>query len=425
VPRWLLVLGLGAYGLLLVTEESSMLLLVTANFGVDFRDYWSGATSLAMGRDLYWWIAAGLPLEYVYPPPLALLLLPLVWALDYGAARWLWLVFSVLCLAVGVALVWRVSGVRSERRWLPVVACLPLLPAITWALGIGQLSPQLLLLVAGAYAALSARRPALAGALLGVAASVKVFPALLGGYLLLRREWRALGAAIAVGLACLGLAALVVGWEPYWTYVSGVVPAQRRLFAAPFNVSVPGLFARLLVANTFTTPLLAADALGQALSALASAALLAATGYAIWRAPAERASLTTAFALAVAATLLVGPINGRYNLVIALLPLVVAAAQVQARWPRHLGWLVAAALLLGLPIEPYDLWPVRLWYVTQGIDLPVTEWPWRLGWGNLLTAGPIFGLLALWGLLLRLCLEPQTTAPAHAQASRESVHDRA
>jgi len=62
--------------------------------------------------------------------------------------------------------------------------------------------------------------------------------------------------------------------------------------------------------------------------------------------------------------------------------------------------------------------------VTQGLDLPVTEWPWRLGWGNLLTAGPIFGLLALWGLLLRLCLEPQVPSPSHAPASSEPVHDR-
>ena len=38
--------------------------------------------------------------------------------------------------------------------------------------------------------------------------------------------------------------------------------------------------------------------------------------------------------------------------------------------------------------------------------------PWRQGWGNLLIDGPFFGLLALWGLLVRQCLEPPVPADA-------------
>jgi hypothetical protein len=95
----------------------------------------------------------------------------------------------------------------------------------------------------------------------------------------------------------------------------------------------------------------------------------------------------------------VSPINGQYNLVIAALPLAVAAARVQSAWPRHLRWLLLAGLLLSCPVELYDLFPMD-------------PMPWRLGWGNLLTSGPFFGLLTLWGLLLRLCLEPGADSPA-------------
>jgi hypothetical protein len=45
-----------------------------------------------------------------------------------------------------------------------------------------------------------------------------------------------------------------------------------------------------------------------------------------------------------------------------------------------------------MPIEYRDLWPVD-------------PMPWRIGWGNLLTSGPFFGLLSLWVLMVRLCLD--------------------
>jgi hypothetical protein len=297
---------------------------------------------------------------------------------------------------------------------LALLPFLALLPPTTGALGFGQPSPQLLLVAAAAYAAaVGAHRAGLAGGLIAAGAYLKSFPGLIGIYLLARRQWLGCIAAAVAGLSLIALSVAVLGWQPHWDYVTGVVPAQRRWFGPLSNVSFVGVFTRLFTDNGFTEPILTSELLAQAAILLSSAALLLATAAAIWRARADRLGESAAFGLAVVAALLLSPINGTQNLLIAALPVAAAVASVQAAWPRHLRWLLVTMLLLTLPVEPCDLAPFRDWCLTDAGLLPISQMPWRLGWGQLLTLGPFFGLLALWGLLYRLCVEPR-----HAESPR-------
>ncbi len=364
--------------------------------GDDFTPYWNGASAVAAGQTPYAWLDENRPLglrDFHYPPILAVLLAPVPRLMDYPTARWGWLGFSILCLVASVLLIWRTSGLRlHDPTALAVAPAFALVPPLTLALGIGQLSPQLLLVMAGAYAALGARRDGLAGGLVALGAYLKTFPGLLAGYFLLRRDWRALAASVLGGLLLLTLTLLALGWEPHRTYLTRVVPTQSIWIGGPFNVSIAGVLTRLLIANPFTTPIVDSGRIGQAVIVVVTLLVLAVTASATWRAPAGRRGENTAFALVVTTSLLVSPINGNYNLIILILPLLAAAARVQEAWPRHLRWLLLAALLLGLPVEYYDIWPID-------------PMPWRIGWGNLLTSGPFFGLLTLWALMVRLCLE--------------------
>ncbi len=397
---------LGLSGLRVVGLVDSMLVE-----GDDFTPYWNGATSVAGGQNPYGWLAENRPQEvrdFIYPPLLALVLAPFTGLVDYPTARWAWLWFSVACMLVGLVLTWRTSGLQAHGR--PVLALLPflaLVPPTMGALGFGQLSPQLLLVAAATYAAaVEKRRPGLAGALIAVGAYLKSFPAVLGIYLLARRQWAGCLAAVGTALALVALSVLVLGWPAHWDYLTGVVPAQRRWFAAMSNISFTGFFTRLFAANGFTAPIVVADAWAQAAIGVCSAVLLGATGWAIWRARPDRPAQSAAFGAAVVAALLISPINGTQNLLIVALPLAAAAAGVQAMWPRDLRWLLVVMLLLCLPVEFCDLAPLRDSCLREGQLVPVGELPWRLGWGNLLTAGPLLGLLVLWGLLVRQCLEP-------------------
>jgi hypothetical protein len=413
--------GLGALGLavflaLVAVQETTMLLLMATSSGNDFEPYWNGARSVAAGASPYAWLAENRPQDvpdYIYPPLLAILLAPLTRVLDYAALRGVWLVGSLVCIAVAVPLIWRSSGLRWHQHGrLALLAALALLPSTTWALGSGQLSPLLLLVVAGAYAAVVGGRPAVAGGLAAVGAALKVFPLLIGGYLLLRGQWRGVAAAIGVGLALLGVSLVVVGWPAHWAYLGGVVPLQGRWLGGPFNVSIAGVVTRLLVENPFTTPVWNAAVVGQLLIAVATLALLAATVYAVWRAPGGRdRGSAVGLGLAVVASLLTAPINGQYNLMLAAVPLAIVAAATDRQSSRARGWLVAAIVLLGLPVEVFDLWPIRVAFYADLVGVPAATWPWRAGWGNLLSSGPFLGLLVLWGLLARRCLTAMAARP--------------
>lgn len=375
--------------------------------GDDFTPYWNGAAAVAAGQSPYAWLAEHRPQEvtdYIYPPLLAVLLAPATRVLDYAVARWAWLGIGVGCVLTGLWLIWRTTGltVHGPSR-LAAWALVVLLPLLLGPLGTGQLTPLLFLLITGAHALLVARRPVVAGGALAGAAYLKSFPGLLIGYLLLRREWRGLAGAVGGGLGLVGLTLLGVGWEPHWAYFAGVVPAQRRWFGMPLDVSINGFWTRLLMDNGFTTPVVSANALGVAAIAATTLVVLGLTGWAVWRLPAGRAQESLGFALVVAAMMLVAPINGQYNLLLAVLPLAVLVAHVQAAWPRDLRWLLVILLLLSLPVEPCDLVVFRDACLASGGLYEALVW--RQGWGTLLVSGPFFGLLLLWGVLLRLCAE--------------------
>ena len=158
------------------------------NSGSDFEGYYSAARHVLHGRSPF------LEDSYLYPPLLALLMAPLS-AIGYLAARWVWFVFSQACLLWAAWLVYRYLG-----RGL-VAACLV---ALVWAGGrtgseavlVGQLGPELTLLLAIAYTATDWRQ----GAGLGLGIALKLLPGPCASGLAMARCWRALCVTV---LCCL------------------------------------------------------------------------------------------------------------------------------------------------------------------------------------------------------------------------------
>ena len=146
----------------------------------DFTLYYQAAQNVLAGRSPF--VTEG----YIYPPLLACLLTPLA-TLSYVAARWVWFIFSQLCLIAAALLTWKHMG----RDWAAACSI-----AFVWALGgaaveslaLGQLGPLLALLLAIAYTQRGWRSAAAAG--FGLA--LKFIPGVLAAALVLRRDWRRL-----------------------------------------------------------------------------------------------------------------------------------------------------------------------------------------------------------------------------------------
>lgn len=216
---------------------------------VDFRVYFNSAGMLLDGITPY----HGL-LNYLYPPLLAQLLMPLAAYLSMESAWLLWFV-------VNVALIFATIYLLS--RYAPPAQCwlLWLIPVIYWpfleALVVGQVTIILMALFAFAWAAVKGNRPALAGALLAFAAWLKLYPILFIVYFLWKRNWRLVISAAIWGIILAVVQIAISGAEPF-TDMMGVLftlSSEGQTYLASANASVFGFTSQLFEQHEVVQPL--------------------------------------------------------------------------------------------------------------------------------------------------------------------------
>lgn len=293
-----------------------------------------------------------IPVEVNYPPSYFAALAPFA-AIDRGVARVLWLALQHISLALAIALLLRTAQLPSELVVVALVALLlganePLFQTFRY----GQITPLLLLLVAAAMRDLAAGRDRRAGLWLGLAAALKVTPALFFFVPLSRRRWGAL-----LGL----LAAIFVVAVAMFLTLPDPVSLTRDFLggqggrgmtgagrSSVLNQSLAAFIARLdwVVPGITSTRSVAAIA-----TPLSAAVILLALALALPRA----CGLREAFGILVPAALIASPVSWEHSRILLLLPAVLAVAAIRERpAPRAamimlvLGWAVVAADL------PYD-----------------------------------------------------------------------
>lgn len=249
-PRLVLLVGL-LFGLAYLAYTFAL----KPAFGVNFRVYRVAAATALQGGDFYSAVPAGLPGQYtyLYPPVTVLFFLPFAlvpdWQTGYAAIT---LVSVVACLLLGHLLVVVVERRRDEL--LPLLDRLLIhgyvlgsslsLPSLVY----GNVNLLLALLVAVAFAALEYEAETtrellddtyetLAGVLVGLAALVKLFPALFGAWWLRTRTTRPFGAMVATGVIGLVLGLAVFGVDATQQYFTQVLTS--RLDPALFAGGLP------------------------------------------------------------------------------------------------------------------------------------------------------------------------------------------
>jgi hypothetical protein len=328
----------------------------------DYFQDWASARNHHLGRPVYSPHTTTIPLylgraqdekerdiEYnAHPPTSVLLALPLA-RQNFSDAMLAWNLVSLSTFLAALAIV-AANVPELKTLFLPVAVLLPFCLPVYGTLQAGQLTFLLVLLVSSAWALDRSGRPATAGMLVGIAASVKLFPAYLVLYFAARRSWRAVFAA-AASFAVLNLAtAALLGWQTYRDYWQLVLPSQEKFRSYGFNLSLFGFWHKCFdptsehgaIAPLWYSP--AAARCGTILSDLLVTAIIAIVTY---RAR-TRDHRDCAFAMAVTALLLVSPVSWDYSLPLLLVPLAVAArAAMTSRWLAIV--LIPILTILGLP----------------------------------------------------------------------------
>ncbi|WP_026369261.1 glycosyltransferase family 87 protein [Kallotenue papyrolyticum] len=345
------------------------------------------------------------PFENFHPPFTAVLVLPLT-LLPYPVAVLLW---SGICLALYLGCS-RLVLRDCELRFPALPAWLLLGAALCWYpvqahLALGQLSlPVVASLLAG-WALLRRQRDGWAGALIGLATLIKMFPGLLGLYLLLTRRWRALismGATVLVGY---GLCLALAGWDDVARYHQSVMARNVEVYGpALLNASLTGVAQRLFTEGRWVEPVVVAPPLARLVVALLAVPLLGSIVL-LARHPQPDTRRDLGFAITCVAALLLSPLTWQHSFVLLWLPLALLwCAQPEDRRARRrwrAAWFAALALISLPDIE---------------IARALMSWslPYRLPWyAALPLLAPTIGLCLIWGLCLALGVAMRrSSAPA-------------
>lgn len=325
-------------------------------WGYDFSAYWAAAGHLLAGASIYTPEQLAGPYApqvrflYLYAPPVAAAVAPLaaLFPTDYRAAAWVWsaigavvLVWSVLALARSERLAERFPILEGRGRWLLVAAAFAF-PPVVGELVMGNVHLLLLGLLTLAWLGIrraDAHGDLLAGAAVGIAAVIKVFPGALLVWFLLTRRYRA-AAGFAIGAGAFILITLpFTGLEPW-----------RQFPTVLANLSAPSDTTDTLAPTVWLAPYLGFT-VARVVVTLAGLGILAwsATRLAATRPapvsdyptritnemskPSAPTAAARSFAIAVTISVLVAPALYHHYLALLVLPFVLAlGAGVRLRW---------------------------------------------------------------------------------------------
>jgi hypothetical protein len=291
--------------------------------------------------------------------------LAIAWLPWHAAARaWTW-----LSLAALIWLAWTLAALRRPDRppaaasFALILVALALWPPVLHCLEKGQWSIWLAALLASGYRALERGRPGRAGALFGVAASVKATPVVVLVLLLARRR-RAAAVMLATMLAIALVATAVDGVAPWRAFVADA-PRDVAAWATWLanTASLQGVYARLFTDSPFTRPLVHAPGLSRGAFLVTSLALVAAAAIVGWRRGAvvglgdgsrldDRAAARWSAAWLTLPVLL-NPLGWTHVVVMLLAPLVVA---LRDGGPRARAAAVASFAVLSIPRQRLMAW---------------------------------------------------------------------
>lgn len=208
--------------------------------GLDFRVYWQGGHDVLVGLSPYREIAGALP--FTYPAFSAVMFVPFA-LLPQFVAYVVWQVLMVSALVVATMIVARRAGFDLVlASWL-LMGGMVLEPVVR-GLQLGQINTLIVVLVVLDFFVLPKRYR---GLLIGLAAGIKLTPAVFAVVFLFRKEWASAIRAVAAGVGTILLPALIIPSDTvlYWTKL---IFDPSRIGAADFgdNQSLVGVIARLV-----------------------------------------------------------------------------------------------------------------------------------------------------------------------------------
>lgn len=224
-----LVLGSGT--LLGVVVLAYYVFARPATFGLNYRVYHVAAETALSGGNFYAVSPADSSFQYLYPPVTVLAFVPLAVLGDWPVGYLLLTAVSLAASTLAALYVCRyVAALGHAVPWHEralVAAFLAVSTHTAISLVYGQVNHLLVAAIVLGLVALANDDGHRAGVLLALPAYLKLVPGVVGLYLLRRRAWRAVGAAVATALGVTLAGFAVFGLAGHRTYLFDALLPRR------------------------------------------------------------------------------------------------------------------------------------------------------------------------------------------------------
>lgn len=341
-----------------------------------------------------------------HPPTMGLLLLPFGY-MDYTLGSLIWLTMEFLFLVIAIALLALLVRFRLHPL-LVIFIALALVGwgPVFWELRWGQVSILLLLLHIGMLLLLQRGYAGGAGVLFGLAVLIKPLTVPVAALLLLRHQWRVLGATLGTVVAGYAVALLAVGPSALVKYFTQSLPTVSRFYSAFWhNLSLATLGSRLFESMWLpaihlrpedkviaSEPLIASPPAAQAIMILLPLLIIGTGVGAVRRLPFD-----SAIPILLCISIVASPISWGHYEVLALPLIAQTLAWLKAhRWPRKPTIAVVCILILLL------VWEIGWLYL--GISFAQLRLEGRLSYYPAFATLPMLmpSLLLLWLVVLHM-----------------------
>lgn len=322
----------------------------------DFNHYYASALVMREGGDPYKTdlqpIGArlGLKIDQInratYPPTFIWCFSPLT-RLPLREAFFVWQAISLACLAAGLVLLMRGTVSGRAAKWLTLAVVL--FAPVELHMAYSQSQFMVFLMLVLAILALEHSRDGEAGLILAAAALLRAYPLAMGGYLVVRQQWRALAWMVAGLVAGGAITVAAVGLHTCLDFRYAIALVTTRLFIqSQSNIALGSFISRFFWRLSDYGLIASHESVRRAVSFGVCGALAIAVAMLTWtRNGGEHDVDRRAYSLWVATMILISPTAWDHYLVLLLLPFIqITSAAVAGRVGRPAVLMCMASYLL-------------------------------------------------------------------------------
>jgi len=323
------------------------------SFSNDFCSFYSSDLALRAGLDPY---TADLPaiehqlgthsrIPHATEPPTQLLLFEPFTYFSLRAGFWVWIALNLLALAASLGLLLGPrSGLNYQIAWMLVALAILYSPVSSHFVAAQNKFLTLLTLVL-MMRCMENGYDGSAGLLLALAGLTRIFPFVIGGYLLIRRRWRVMLYAAAGSLLFGAITVAFIGAANSLSFFHSALATSSRFRDSDVNASSVTLVSRMFWHSGYSGP--AVELLRTTAVVISVVLVLTISTRATLKQPIAEDLDWRAFSLWIITSVMLFPSAKEYYLVMLLIPFAaLAAAAAHGRASHRAIGMAAASYLL-------------------------------------------------------------------------------